>query len=229
MSSLPLPFILLALIGLSITLFGAVGLWRRKQEKKREAEFNQPLDDLEPEETIIAVRKQTPGSTALAGLALGEQKSVYTQAPPVNNSPYADDLLVINVYPKEGGENFEGFQLLQAVLGAGFRYGDMQIFHRHQDALNKGPVLFSLASSISPGTFDMEKIGLLSCPGLTIFMRLVFQAASDLERFEMMLDAANQIADEIHGTLQNERRQPLDDDAIQAILNRLDARNVKLA
>ena len=39
MSSLPLPFILLALIGLSITLFGAVGLWRRKQEKKREAEF----------------------------------------------------------------------------------------------------------------------------------------------------------------------------------------------
>lgn len=221
MSSIPLPLILLAVIGLTITVFGALGIWRRKQERVREAEISQILDELEPDDGIIAVRKASPETSTLANLDLGEGQSVYSTAQ--SNSPYADDLIVINIFPVEAGATFAGFQLLQAVLGAGFRFGDMQIFHRHQEISGRGNVLFSLASATSPGTFDMEKMGLLSCPGLTVFMRRTFQSRTDSERFELMLQAAERIAEDLHGVLQDERRVPLYTESVEQIRNCLNA------
>src|SRR5690554_8201910 len=57
----------------------------------------------------------------------------------------SSDLIIINVMAPPG-DYFQGDELLDALLQNGMRFGDMEIFHRHQEANGQGPILFSLRS-----------------------------------------------------------------------------------
>src|SRR3990167_6942283 len=52
---------------------------------------------------------------------------------------------------------YNGYELLQALLTNGLRYGDRNIFHRHETKTGRGRVLFSLASVNKPGTFELDR------------------------------------------------------------------------
>lgn len=123
-----------------------------------------------------------------------------------------NDVIVIHVLANPG-HNYRGYELLQALLAAGLRYGKWGIFHRHEEITGRGPILFSLASSVEPGTFDLAKMGSFSTPGLTLFMR-----SSNLENapqaFEKLLTAAQQLAEELGGTACDEQRLPLSSEKI---------------
>lgn len=223
-----LPLIILGSIGIAITFVGVVGIWRRSGERPRHNfDVHPPVDDLydQADDDIIAVRKKTGDEQQqslegeLANLAMGDRNLLHTPSAAAD-SPYADDLLVINIFPQQG-EVFSGFELLQAILTAGLRHGDMHIFHRYQELNGKGPILFSLASATSPGTFDMQKMGTTSCQGLTMFMRLTFTPGIDAERFELMLNAARQIETDLNGRLLDSHNHALSDAALMQIQQRL--------
>lgn len=125
-----------------------------------------------------------------------------------------DKFIVIHVFAKEG-QQFVGYELLQAILASGLRFGAMDIFHRYQDLAGKGPILFSLACATEPGTFEMQKMGGFSCTGLTLFFRLTNQVQDDLDRFELLLETARQLAEDLGGKLCNEHRQILCDQNLQ--------------
>jgi cell division protein ZipA len=71
------------------------------------------------------------------------------------------------------GQTFKGKDFLPIFLSQGLRHGEMGIFHRHKNAgANPGPVLFSLANAISPGTFSINNLESFETPAFALFMTL---------------------------------------------------------
>lgn len=131
------------------------------------------------------------------------------QAPVASNSePEKQEVLMLYI-DKAEGTPIDGAKLLPTLLTLGFKYGEMDLFHRHQDSSGKGDVLFSLANMYNPGTFDIDNMEQLDTRGLTIFMTLP-NAAEPLQTFNMMHNAAKKIADEFDATVLDDKRNPLD-------------------
>lgn len=107
------------------------------------------------------------------------------------------------------GQSFVGYELLQALLSVELRFGNMNIFHRHEYANEEGEILFSVASAVEPGTFDMVNIGGFACPGLCLFMSPT-KVSDPSTTFELMLATAQQLGDDLAGQLCDEKRQLLD-------------------
>lgn len=107
------------------------------------------------------------------------------------------------VMPK--GEVMSGAALLPTLLTLGMKYGEMNIFHRHQDNAGNGKVTFSLANMMNPGTFNLDDIENFSTQGITLFMTLPNPGdASSV--FEQMLNAAKQLAVEFRAQLLDHKR-----------------------
>lgn len=124
-----------------------------------------------------------------------------------------EEVFAINVMSKND-EQFNGAIILQTLLSLGFRYGDMNIFHRHREARGKGPVLFSLANAVKPGTFDLDNIDTFYTPGLTLFMQLP-GPQDPAAAYELMLDTAKRMASELEGLLLDGNRSTLTHQAQQ--------------
>jgi cell division protein ZipA len=110
---------------------------------------------------------------------------------------------------------YAGYELLQAILAAGLRFGEMSIFHKHEKASGRGAILFSLASAISPGTFELSKMGAFSSSALTLFLQVSKQKEVRVS-LDSMLDTAQQIVDDLGGTLCDEKGQLLTAEKAQA-------------
>lgn len=121
----------------------------------------------------------------------------------------------IMVFLAAQGQNiFAGYDLLQTLLSCGLRYGDAGLFHRHQHASGQGPVLFSLAAATASGMFDLQNMGAMSVKGLCMFMELSGNIAIDTERFEIFIQTAKQLAEELHANLLDDRQRPLNSQTI---------------
>lgn len=124
-------------------------------------------------------------------------------------------IIALNIMAEEDNP-YNGYELLQAILAAGLRYGKMNIFHRFEQKTGRGRILFSLASINKPGTFDLPKMGGFSCPGLTLFMMLK-DLEDPLVAFEVMLETAEQLVDGLGGVVLDDQKQALTKDYVVRI------------
>lgn len=106
--------------------------------------------------------------------------------------------------------SFQGYELIQTLTSVGFHYGKMNIFHFYADPLNKKELLFSLASAIEPGTFDLDNIGEIVCPGLCLFMS-IHQVKSATAAFDLMWETIQTLAQDLGGVLCDKQLQPIND------------------
>lgn len=109
---------------------------------------------------------------------------------------------------------YSGYELLQALLSNGFRFGNMNIFHRHEQPNGEGPILFSLTRASEPGTFDIYDMGSCTCSGLTMFMRIA-DHEEPMQVFDTMLNMAKQLADDLGGEIWDERNLALNQSIIE--------------
>ncbi|WP_199739210.1 cell division protein ZipA C-terminal FtsZ-binding domain-containing protein [Legionella qingyii] len=109
---------------------------------------------------------------------------------------------------------FAGYDLLQTVLAAGLRFGEGQLFHRHQFPNGQGPVLCSLAAATATGVFDLQNIGAFSVRGLCLYMHSSKNPGIDIERFTVMLETARQLSEGLDAHLLDDQRKPLTEDRI---------------
>ncbi|WP_094752015.1 cell division protein ZipA [Psychromonas sp. CD1] len=119
-----------------------------------------------------------------------------------------DDIFIFNVVAKEG-RRLHGHALLQFFLTSGFRFGEMSLFHRHQHSDGTGPILFSIANMMLPGTFDPINMKQFDCSGVSFFLSAPNTEISIKEAFDMMLIAVEQMADEFDCIVLNAEREKL--------------------
>ena len=117
------------------------------------------------------------------------------------------DIIIVHLMANRG-EFLTGSNLLETLLQAGLRYGAMGIFHRHAQEEGEGPVLFSLANLVNPGTFDLKTISAIKTPGVTLFLNL-----NDVEDacagFELMMSTARTMAQSLKLNVLDESRSSI--------------------
>ena len=118
-----------------------------------------------------------------------------------------DEVLeIITLYVMAPPEyRYNGYELFQALLASGLRYGKHNIFHRHETKTGLERSLFSLASVNKPGIFELYKMGNFSCPGLVLFM-LLKRISDPMAAFDAMLETARQLSEDLGGEVWDENR-----------------------
>jgi cell division protein ZipA len=129
------------------------------------------------------------------------------------------DVLILNVVGEDGCD-LDGATLLPELLTLGFKFGDMNIFHRHVDAAGQGAVLFSLANMVHPGHFDLDNMEQFSTKGVSLFMTLPHNNGN-METFNIMLNAAAKIAEEFNGQVLDGNRSTLTKQSTQQYVQRI--------
>ncbi|MCO1335815.1 cell division protein ZipA [Microbulbifer sp. OS29] len=114
------------------------------------------------------------------------------------------EVLVINVMAPEG-DYFEGNDLLRVMVASGMRFGEMNIFHYHEEGGADGAVIFSLANIVVPGVFDLAQMEEFATPGVSLFLALPVQEEA-VKAFNQLLSTSYNIAELLGGELKDENR-----------------------
>lgn len=97
---------------------------------------------------------------------------------------------------------FAGDELAIAMRRVGMRHGKFGIFHRYVgDDENK--IVFSAASLVEPGSFDLANLKDQKLPGISLFLVLP-GPAEGAEAFDIMMTAARSLAQTMDGELLDE-------------------------
>ena len=100
------------------------------------------------------------------------------------------------------GATFRGDELILSMRGIGLRHGKFGIFHRY-DGSDETRTIFSAASLVEPGSFDLANIKEQELPGISLFLVLP-GPVEGAESFDMMMEAARTIAQSLNGELLDE-------------------------
>jgi len=181
----------------------------RELNSRRRAEQLEDDLDLNLDETPAEPKKrkaETKGSKS-------EAKNISRDLPPV------EEVLIINVVAREA-DGFKGPALLQSILESGLRFGEMDIFHRHESMAGNGEVLFSMANAVKPGTFDLDDIDHFSTRAVSFFLSLP-GPRHPKQAFDIMVAAARKLAQELNGELKDDQRSVMTAQTIEHYRQRI--------
>lgn len=102
-------------------------------------------------------------------------------------------------------QRLEGAKLLEVLQTELLEHGKYAVFHRlHSD----GSSIFSVASMVEPGTFDLEKMGETLYPGVTLFAQLPGPVPG-MHALNELVACARRLQQTLGGVLQDDRGVPL--------------------
>ena len=204
---------LLLLVGLLV--IAGVYLYSRR-EKAPAAEEGAPLDrvapgldDTDPVDEPFLVNEDIPTDDDSVE---DEEDTTASNAP--------QKIVTVRVVAREK-KSFPGEELILSMRGIGLRHGKFGIFHRY-DGNDESKTIFSAASLVEPGSFDLQNIKGQEIPGISLF--LVLPGPVDgVEAFDSMLATARtltqslrgELLDESGSTLSIQRERYLREDVIQ--------------
>ncbi len=240
--------LLLLIIGLVFGGFILYNTFRQKSKKStssyEEFESTSPkattsehhdplLEDLAQSQSVGKVAQANP---PLASQEWDEPKSdvVFEEQPlqmvePIFEAPKpaprkvikskkTSEVIALSIIPKNG--SFTGAMLSSALKTNQFYYGEHKIFHRHKEDNPKAPILFSVASLVEPGNFEIHQMFNKAYPGILLWMMLpVSQDA--MQCFDKMLKSARQLASFLNAELCDTKRLTLTTEAIATMRERV--------
>ena len=195
---------LLLLFGLLVVV-GVYFYSRRERDAKQQqptARAQRP-DRVEP---------SLDGSSTTADTELQEEQYVEPDvaydlddepdAEPVEPAPSPKQKIVtMRLVAKKHGA-FAGDDLVLNLRSVGMRHGKFGIFHRYQGD-DERKVVFSAASLVEPGSFDLENVKNQKIPGISLF--LVLPGPLDgCQAFDLMMEAGRTLTKALHGELLDE-------------------------
>lgn len=136
-----------------------------------------------------------------------------------DSASQSSEVIVLNVMAQEGRE-FRGEDLIHTIIASGLKFGDMQIFHHRFGKGSNGPVIFSLANILNPGTFDLNNMAQFRTIGVSLFMAMP-TPINNLDAFEQMLAVAQQLCTTLDGELKDDHRNVMTAQTIEHYRQRI--------
>ena len=158
----------------------------------------------------------------ILGLAESEPK---TQVVPPAPSPEPEALPVERIIlflRASPSRPFSGYELLQSLLAAGLRFGEMNFFHRYKPDDDSKKILFSVAAATKTGHLNPANMGNFACAGLSFFVTMN-QHVYPSVNFELMLETARQLAEDLGGAVLDSEQKPLTQDKLKKMREKIKA------
>ena len=187
-----------------------------EEEERKEPSFS-AVDESSPEQVEFQLEPQEVENEPEPQAELQEQEVNTAEQAELPSEP--EEVLILTVVAAPGDELL-GAELLPGLLTLGFKFGEMGIFHRHEDSSGQGAVLFSIANMVKPGTFDVDNMEQFRTPGISLFMTLP-NAGDPVQTFNMMLNAAQKLARELKGQVLDDTRSVLTNQKIRHYQERI--------
>jgi len=154
------------------------------------------------------------------GPQIGSEPNNTTPDGDVENAVVEQKIVTLRVVARDKGA-FAGDDLVLILRGIGMRLGKFGIFH-HYEGTDESDVVFSVASLVEPGNFDLENVKEQQIPGISIFMVLP-GPVEGANAFDLMITAARalsqslnaELLDESGSTLSIQRERYLREEVIQ--------------
>lgn len=169
---------------------------RYTKTKAKEDDTN--LDRVEPtlqHDKIKAASISDEASVASPGIADVDAE------PEVSADNVPTKIVTLRLVARET-KAFKGDELILNLRGIGLRHGKFGIFHRY-DGNDESRTIFSAASLVEPGSFDLANIKEQQIPGISLFLVLPGPVDS-VESFDLMLAAARALSQSLGGELLDE-------------------------
>jgi cell division protein ZipA len=132
---------------------------------------------------------------------LSPETSDAEQAPEEPIESVAQKIVTLRLVAREK-KAFKGDDLVLSMRGIGLRHGKFGIFHRY-DGNDETRTIFSAASLVEPGSFDLANIKDQQIPGISLF--LILPGPIDgVESFDLMMSSARALAQSLNGELLDE-------------------------
>ena len=219
-----------------LLLFGALvvaGVYiytRRERQKPPEDPTDSPritptlggeiVHDDPPLDAPVEVDDEAAAVTSDPVVADNQSDSVEGDADPPQK------IVTLRVVAKNKGA-FPGDELILGLRGIGMRSGKFGIYHRY-DGNDESRTVFSAASLVEPGSFDLKNIKEQQIPGISFFM-VIPGPLDAAEAFDLMIQAARaltqgmdaELLDETGSTLSIQRERYMREEVIQFQLNNL--------
>lgn len=211
---------LLLLFGL-LVIAGVYFYSRREKQSSQTDEHSErrleprlESDDLD-EDTLLVTNGLSVGANEQGNVPDDEGE---TEAAAVSGSP--QKIVTVRIVAREK-KAFPGDELILSMRGIGLRHGKFGIFHRY-DGNDESRTIFSAASLVEPGSFDLQNIKDQEIPGISLFLVLPGPVEC-VEAFDLMLAAARTLArsmdaellDESGSSLSIQRERYLREEIIQ--------------
>ncbi len=186
---------LLLLFGLLVIL--GVYLYSRREKQPAEKDAIVPG----------RVEPRLDGNDSADDEVIEEPEAVSSEATnaDVEAAPVASDapqkIVTVRIVAGEK-KSFAGDELILSMRGIGLRHGKFGIFHRYNGS-DETQSVFSAASLVEPGSFDLQNIKGQEIPGISLFLVLPGPIDS-VEAFDMMLAAARTLTQSLDGELLDE-------------------------
>jgi len=185
---------LLLLVGLLVV--AGVYLYSRRETAPTD-EDEVPLDRVEP-----SLDDPDPADVPFL---VDEEISTDGDSVEVEENPATADapqkIFTVRIIAREK-KSFPGDELILSMRGIGLRHGKFGIFHRY-DGSDESKTIFSAASLIEPGSFDLQNIKGQEIPGISLFLVLPGPIDS-VEAFDSMMASARTLAQSLSGELLDE-------------------------
>jgi len=178
-----------------LLLFGVLviaGVYLYSRRKKTPPQLEQSPDRFEP--TLSA-----DGGEATSDAEDTESEAVVEMPSDTANGP--QKIVTLRIVAREGA-SFRGDELILSMRGIGLRHGKFGIFHRY-DGSEQDRTIFSAASLVEPGSFDLSNIKEQELPGISLFSILP-GPIDGAEAFDLMMAAARTLAQSLDAELLDE-------------------------
>ncbi|MDX1406134.1 MAG: cell division protein ZipA C-terminal FtsZ-binding domain-containing protein [Woeseiaceae bacterium] len=130
----------------------------------------------------------------------GEQVS--QERPSVTNGGATEQKIVTLRLVARNNGAINGEELALNLRGIGMRHGKFGIYH-HYEAADEDKIVFSAASLVEPGTFDLKNLKDQQIPGISLFMVLPGPVEGALA-FDSMVAAARTLSQSLNAELLDE-------------------------